>query len=135
MSLSVNSRSPRRGFNLTETLVAMMVLAIAIFGVVSVNAYTLRATKANKNRQIANMIACTQMALVESVLKINFHTPEGNINTPRLRSNQFPDFTFVVEDLGYEDPTQTLRGARTRVFWDEEGVDRTYVLETTFYNY
>lgn len=113
----------------------MLVLLIGIFAIVSVNAYTLRATTGNRNRHIANMIASTELALVESVLKVNFHTPPANINTPRLKSTQFPDFDFVVEDLGYEDPTNLLRAVRSRVFWSEDGVEKTYVLETTFYNY
>ena len=116
-------------------MVAMMVLLIGIFAIVSVNAYTLRATTGNRNRHIANMIASTELALTESVLKVNFHTPAENINTPRLKSTQFPDFDFVVEDLGYEDPTNMLRAVRSRVFWSEDGVEKTYVLETTFYNY
>lgn len=132
MCLSANSR---RGFNLTEVMVAVFFVSMALLSVVSVNAYTLRATEGNQNRQIANGLASGQLAMAESVLKINFHAPPSDINTPRLTSNQFPTFDYVVEDLGYEDPGQNLRGIRVRVFWEEDGVPRTYALATTFYNY
>ena len=133
MFLPANSK--RRGFNLAETMVAMVFLTIAIFGVMSVNQYTLRASQGNRNRQIANMLASTELTIAEAVLKVDFHTPAVAINTVRLRSTQYPSFDFLVEDLGYEDPGQNLRGIRTRVFWNENGVSRTYELATTFYNY
>ena len=71
----------------------------------------------------------------ESVLRVNFHIPSANINTPRMTSKRDPDYDFVVEDLGYEDPGQNLRGIRSRVFWQEDGVQRSYELSTTVYNY
>ncbi len=123
------------GFTLTETMVAMVVLTLALFAVISVNAYTLTATQGNQNRQIANQLACSQMALAESLLKINFHAPPFDINTPRMTSTQFPTFDYVVEDLGYEDTGRTLRAIRIRVFWQEKGVPRDYALASTFYNY
>lgn len=113
----------------------MVFLTIAIFAVISVNTYTLRASQGNRNRQTANLLASTELSLVESVLKVDFHAPASSIETPLLDSTQFPTFQFVVEDLGYEDPTQNLRGVQTRVFWYEDGVQRSYELATTFYNY
>lgn len=114
----------------------MVFITIAIFAVISVNAYTMRATHGNKSRQVANIIAATQLSLVESVLKVDFHAPTTSIATPLMNSTQFPTYQFVVEDLGYEDAgTQMLRGVRTRVFWTEGGMPKSYELATTFYNY
>lgn len=116
-------------------LISLAVLAIAIFGVCSVNTYTNRAAQGNRNRQIANTIASSQLSMAESVLKINFHSDPDGINTPRLTSTQYPTFDFVVEDLGYEDPARNLRAIRSRVFWHENGAARSYELTTTLYNY
>lgn len=134
MFLSANSRS-KRGFNLAEVMVGMIFLTIAIFAVMSVNVYTTRASQGNRNRQTANILAATELSMAESILRVSFHIPAANINTPRLTSTKYPIFDFVVEDLGYEDPGQNLRGIRTRVFWMEDGVQRTYELSTTVYNY
>jgi len=125
----------RKGFNLAEVMVAMVFLTIAIFAVMSVNVYTTRASQGNRNRQIANILASTELSMAESVLRVNFHIPPPNINTPRMTSTKYPEFDFVVEDLGYEDPGQNLRGIRSRVFWQEDGVQRSYELSTTVYNY
>jgi hypothetical protein len=125
-----------RGISLGETLVAMAILVIAVFAALSVNTYCLRAAQGNRNRQIANMLASTEMALVESVLKVNFHAPDSDILTPKIRSSQYPNFTFLVDDVYYEDPGfENLRHVRVRVFWEEKGVDRQYALSTTFYDY
>lgn len=114
----------------------MVFITIAVFAIVSVNAYTMRASHGNRSRQIANIIACTQLSMVEAVLKVDFHAPTTSVATPLLDSTQFPTYQFIVEDLGYEDPsTEMLRGVRTRVFWTEGGVPKTYELATTFYNY
>jgi hypothetical protein len=116
-------------------MIAMLVLVVAIFAIISVNTYTLRAAQGNRSRQVANMIAATELSLAESVLKVNFHAPASAINTVRMTSTRYPEFDFVVEDLGYEDPGKKLRGVRCRVFWGENGVDRSYSLATTFYDY
>lgn len=127
--------SARRGFNLAEVMVAMVFLTIATFAVMSVNVYTTRASRGNRSRQIANTLASTELSMAESLLRVNFHIPAANINTPRMTSGKYPEFDFVVEDLGYEDPGKNLRGIRSRVFWQEDGVQRTYELSTTVYNY
>ena len=119
-------------------MVSMVFLTMAIFAVLSVNSYTLRASQGNRNREIANRIACTQLSVVESILKINFHTPTGSITTPLLVSNQFPEFQYKVEDLGYEDNYvggMNLRRVQCRVFWYAEGVQQGYALWTVLYNY
>ena len=124
-----------KGFNLAEVMVAMVFLTIAMFAVMSVNVYTTRASRGNRSRQIANILASTELSMAESVLRVNFHIPSANINTPRMTSKRYPDYDFVVEDLGYEDPGQNLRGIRSRVFWQEDGVQRSYELSTTVYNF
>jgi len=116
-------------------MVAMVFMTLSIFAVISVNAYTLKATRGNRNRQIANQLASSQLALAESVLKIDFHTPKDNIQTYVLKSDEYPTFTFQVDDLGYEDTTQTLRGVQTTVYWYENGEKKSYELSTTYYNY
>lgn len=113
----------------------MVFLTLAIFAVLSVNAYSLKASLGNRNRQTANMLASSHLSMAESILKVNFHIPPDKINTGRLSSKQYPGFDFIVEDLGYEDPGKNLRAVRVRVFWHEDGVERTYALSTTRYNY
>lgn len=125
----------RRGFNLAEVMVAMVFLTIAAFAILAVNIYTTHAAQMNRNREIANRLATTELSLAESILRINFHLPASSINTVRLTSSQYPGFDFVVEDLGFEDPEQNLRAIRCRVFWNEAGIDRTYELATTLYDY
>jgi hypothetical protein len=138
VSTSTNHRINRvalRGVSLGETLIAMVILTISVFAALSVNTYCLRAAKGNRHRQIANMLATTQMSLVESVLKINFHAPDSDIQTPKIQSTRYPEFQFIVDDVKYEDPGEDLRHVRVRVFWEEKGADREYALSTTFYNY
>ena len=116
-------------------MVAMIFLTIAAFAILSVNVYTTHATQLNRNREIANRLAATELSLAESILRINFHIPAANINTSRMSSNQYPGFDFVVEDLGFEDADQHLRAIRCRVFWKEDRISRTYQLSTTLYDY
>ena len=113
----------------------MVFLTIAAFAILAVNIYTTHAAQLNRNREIANRLAASELSLAESILRVNFHLPASRINTVRLSSNQYPGFDFVVEDLGFEDADQHLRGIRCRVFWNEAGIARTYQLATTLYDY
>jgi hypothetical protein len=124
-----------RGISLGETMIAMVILTISVFAALSVNTYALKAANGNRSRHIANMLASTQMSLVESVLKVSFHAPDSDIETPKFRSTRYPEFTYIVDDVKYEDPGNNLRHVRVRVFWEENGVEREYALATTFYNY
>jgi hypothetical protein len=129
-------RRSARAYSLAEVLVAMFFLIISIFAVISVNTYAAKASRANHNREVANQLAVSQMSVVGSILKVDFHCPPANIETPLIQSTMYPNFRFVVEDFDYEDPnTRSLRPIRVRVFWDEEGSPRNYELTTTFYNY
>lgn len=116
-------------------MAAMLFLTIALFGLMGVNVYTSHATLSNRNRQIANLVASNQLAVADSILRVNFHISSDHINTPRMTSVQYPQFDFVLEDLGFEDAGQRLRGVRSRVFWTEDGMVRSYALATTFYDY
>jgi Tfp pilus assembly protein PilV len=127
--------SRRRGFSLVEVMGAVVILTLALFAVISVNAYILKSTVGSENRQIANTIACNQLAVVESILKVNFRAPSADIATPVLQSSQFPKFSFRINDLGYEDPQQTLRAVSVQVQWEEKGENRVYEIDTTFYGY
>lgn len=123
--------SKRRGFNLCEVMVAMTFLSVAAFAILSVNVYTLHAAQGNRNREIANRLAATELGLAEAVLRINFQASPASITTDRISSSQYPGFDFVVEDLGFEDAEHNLRGVRCRVFWNESGVVRSYQLATS----
>ncbi|MFA5505306.1 MAG: hypothetical protein WC314_03875 [Vulcanimicrobiota bacterium] len=130
------------GFNLVEVMGAGVILTLALFAVISVNSYILKSTVAGEKRQIANTIACSQLAVVESILKVNFHAPTSDIGTEVLQSPEFPDFFFRINDLGFEDDSlgsetvrPTLRAVLVEVFWEEKGEVRSYELETTFYGY
>ncbi len=115
---------------------AVVILTLALFAVISVNSYILKATVGSEKQQIANTIACNQLAVVDSILKINFHAPTEDIGTPVLQSSQFPGFSYRINDLLFEDPGQdTLRAVSVQVFWEEKGVQRDYELATTFYGY
>ncbi len=116
-------------------MAAMVVLALALFAVLSVHVYTLRSTTNNEMQHVANTIACEQMSLVESILKLNFRAPAENIQTPVLQSLQFPEFRFQVFDLGFEDAGQSLRAVAVRVNWNEGGIEHSYELSCTFYDY
>lgn len=137
-SLLISARRDRvrnSGISLGETLIAMVILTIAVFAALSVNTYCLKAAQGNRNRQIANMLATTEMNLVEAVLKVNFHAPDSDVATPKIQSTRYPEFSFIVDDVKYEDPAENLRHVRVRVFWEEKGEEREYALATTFYNY
>ncbi len=137
------SWSSSRAYSLAEVLVSMFMLTISIFAVISVNTFTAKASRTNHNREIANQLAVSQMAVVGSILKVDFHCPPESIETPMIQSTMYPNFTFVVDSYinedtktVYEDPnTRSLRPVRIRVFWNEEGRPQTYALSTTFYNY
>lgn len=128
-------RLKSRGFNLAETMAAMVVLTLALFAVIAVNTYTLRSTDANENQLVANTIAGSQLSLVESILKTDFRVPTESVSTEVFQSAQNPDFYFQITDLGFEDPDRLLRRVSVRVYWKEKGVTRDYELATTFYNY
>jgi prepilin-type N-terminal cleavage/methylation domain-containing protein len=133
MFQSANSKN--RGFNLVETMAAVFILAVALFAVLSVNAYTLRLNASNQRHQTANSIASTQLSIAESILKADFHVPASSIETPLFDSADFPDFSFRIRDLGYEDAARNLRAVAVEVYWEEKKVQKNYVLSATFYNY
>lgn len=124
-----------QGFSLVEVMAALFVLSVAVFAVLSVNAYTLRLNTSQQQLQTANSIASSQLAVVESVLKSDFHASTEAISTPLLQSRDFPEFSFAIIDEGYEDPGQNLRAVTVVVYWDGKGGERDYELSTTFYNY
>lgn len=118
-------------------MAAIFVLVIAIFGVLSVNTFSLRQALQNQNYQIANEIASTQLGLVESLLRRNFHANSSVIETSQdYEVIDRPGFSFAIKDLGYEDsPANNLRAVVVVVTWKEKEVEKSYELETTFYNY
>ena len=116
-------------------MAAVFVLSVALFAVLSVNAYTLRLNSHHQELQTANSIASSQLSIVESVLKTDFHAAPEAVNTPLLQSRDFPEFSFAIQDNGYEDPTQNLRAVTVYVVWDGQGETKEYELSTTFYNY
>ena len=116
-------------------MAALIILTLALFSIISVNAYVLRATSNNENQTIANTIACGQLSIVESILKVDFKVPASSITTPVFKSLQHPEFLFQISDLGFEDPDQLLRRVRVDVHWKEKEMVHKYALETSFYNY
>ena len=128
------SRLPKSkplGFNLAEVLVALLFLTLALFALISVNIYSMRAAQGNRGRQLANLVATTELGEVEAHLKVDFHQP---IAQSVQASPQFPGYRYAIQDLGYENPTHSLRRVQVVVQWDEKGA-RSYELAATFYHY
>lgn len=134
----VNSkaRSLSLGFSLAELMAAMVILTVALFAVISVNASTLRQTRYNERLQTANTIATMQMAIAESVLRMNFQCTSGLIDTPVMASKEFDTFFYQIKDQGFvPGSNQKLRSISVGVLWKEGGIDRRFQLDTTFYDY
>lgn len=91
-----------RGFTIAETMVALVVLSIAVLGLVAVQAYSLRSSQGNKTRHEASEIASAVMASVESRLRKN---PD---DTTIAQTERVP----VREGFEY---TVTTRTAETRL--------------------
>lgn len=124
-------KSKSFGFNLAEVLVAILFLTLALFALISVNVYSLRATQSNRGRQLANLIATTELGEVEARLKVDFHRA---VAAPVHPSSQFAGYRLEVRDLGYENAARSLRRVQVLVYWEEKGA-RSYDLAATFYHY
>lgn len=124
------------GFSLAEVMASILVLTLTVFAVLGVNAITLRQTRYNEGLQTASSIAASTMSLVESVLKVDFKTDPSNISTQVLESPDFKGFKFQVVDGGFVSGSdQKLRTVSVGVSWTDEGIDRRYQIDTTFYDY
>lgn len=124
-----------RGFTLAECMASLLILTLALFAVMSVNAMTLRQTAYNEDAQTANTIACSQMAIAESILKVNFRANSGDINTGTMQSVTFPKFTYQIVDGGFLDSQKKLRAIAVAVYWTDKGTNRNFQLDTVFYDY
>jgi hypothetical protein len=117
-------------------MAAVVVLTLALFAVMSVNAMTLRQTRYNESLQTANTIATSQLAIAESVLKVNFRADTNDIGTGWMQSVTFPDFKYRIVDGGFvAGSNQRLRSLTVVVAWMENGTNRDFQLSTIFYDY
>lgn len=117
-------------------MAAVVVLTLALFAVMSVNAMTLRQTRYNESMQTANTIATSQLAIVESILKVNFRADPDDIGTGWMQSVTFPDFLYRIVDGGFvAGSNQQLRSVTVVVAWKENDTDRNFQLGTIFYDY
>lgn len=121
---------------MAEVMASMVILTLALFAVLSVNAMTLKQATYNENAQTANTIACSQLAIAESVLKVNFRAAPSDVTTPLMGSLAFPKFTYQILDQGFVPGTgDSLRTVAVVVYWEDNGVRRNYQLSTIFYDY
>src|SRR5438105_210758 len=105
-----------RGFTLAEVMVCVLLLAMAVLGLVSVQVYTLNATKSNRGAHTATVISTSVMNDVEHRLHQNFTQSVAQSSTA---VPGFDGFQCAVAE-SFVDTAQTLKQIDTTVFWKDK---------------
>ena len=120
----------KHGVTLTEVMVALSFITIAIFGLLSVNLYAAKGQSASKERQMATVLAVSEMEDAERELRHEFTTNIDKLKTP---STFRPDFEISR--------TATLVGGRPdlkridiNIYWEDKNGPQTHNLWTYFYD-
>lgn len=124
----VRRRDRACGFTLAEVMVALVLLSIAAFGLVSVQIYALGAMEGNRQQATASVIAASEMARIES------GRARGERAAVRARAPVPGQDGFDMEVREEPETTQPgLQRVEVDVFWSDGKIDHHYLLWTWFY--
>ncbi len=117
----------RRGFNLAEVMVSLLLITIAVLGLVSVHIYSARAAQGNRGRHTASLLAASRLHALEEAVRQDFAVSVAAAKAP---DPDQPDYQVeVLETL----PEPTLKRVEVRVSWDSKEGPQRYDLWTLFY--
>jgi prepilin-type N-terminal cleavage/methylation domain-containing protein len=119
-----------KGFTLTEVMVALAFLTIAIFGLVSSKIYAARAQQVTKERQAANVLAISELEAKERILRHDFTT---KVALPRGPVPGNPDFEKEVLESNAEGRAD-LRRVEVILYWEDKNGPQRHSLWTYFYD-
>ncbi|GMU53375.1 MAG: hypothetical protein AMXMBFR33_25210 [Candidatus Xenobia bacterium] len=108
------------GFSLTEVMVGLLFLTIAVFGVIAAYFITLRAEAKDDGLYTAVLVAQTELNRVEMQLKANF---SQNVAHPPVPVPGHPGYQVAVAQQPGPDPELTR--VEAQVTWsDRQGPHR-----------
>lgn len=120
----------RRGFTLGEVVVAVAVLAIAVLALVTVQAYALRATVANREQLMASEIAGSVMAGLQAQFSGEF----PSVALPRTPVAGRDGFEYEVIEAFEDPPDNVLKRVTVKVYYKDRSGDHVYTLWTFFHD-
>ncbi|MGE0492342.1 MAG: prepilin-type N-terminal cleavage/methylation domain-containing protein [Vulcanimicrobiota bacterium] len=113
----------KRGFTLSEVMVAIMLISIALLALVSMQAHTLRSEGMTQQRHQASVIAGSYLAQAEASLESDF---DRDVSKPRQTADD-PDFEVEVNQQPLE---PDLQAVTVRVLWREKQGWMDYVVRS-----
>ena len=117
--------SPKKAFSLTEVMAAIVLITIALFGLISIQAHTSRSQNFNRKRHFAMTLAASRLAETEAKLEDDFTLDVAQVLAP---DPEFPDFSVEISATE-EASSPNLKKIVTRVVWKEQQGRLNYKLE------
>lgn len=118
----------RRGLNLAEVMVSLLLISIAVLGLVSVHLYSARAAQGNRSRHTASVLAASTMHQTEERVRQDFSV---SVASPRQAHPEAAGYEYeILETL----PEPTLKRVEVRVFWQTREGAQQYAIWTMFYD-
>ncbi|HET7500572.1 MAG TPA: prepilin-type N-terminal cleavage/methylation domain-containing protein [Kofleriaceae bacterium] len=118
-------RAPRRrgerGFTMIEVMIALLLTAVAVMGVLGVYMVQARASSASRHSSEAAFLAQDQLEQLRTQVAVAATGSDANVNERGLASGIFTRSWSTTLGPGYVDIAVT-------VTWSEDGVARRFVL-------
>ncbi|MBS2038200.1 prepilin-type N-terminal cleavage/methylation domain-containing protein [bacterium] len=109
----------RRAFTLAEVLVFIAIVSIAVLGVFSIQALSLRYTQYNRSRHTAVTLLASTLSASQCQLERAFYADPSHPRTPSETEGFETAVISVYEpDLG---PASNLRRVEAFVYWKDAG--------------
>lgn len=119
-------KSSQHAFSLSEVMVGLMVIVIALFALMALQAYTLRVQKFSEERHRAVSLATSRMVRVEAALDEDFEADPSGVLTP---DPEYPEVSLeVIVEPGL---SEDIKDIRVRAVWQEDRGQLSYHLENS----
>lgn len=113
-------------------MIALLFLTIGIFGLVSVHIYAAKAQSVSAERQIASVLAVSELQAAERKLRHDFNERVPvSISRAQLATNpQFEREVLVEPVSGYT----TLKRVEVKLYWEDKGGPKVHQTWTYVYD-
>jgi Tfp pilus assembly protein PilX len=120
------------GFTLAEVMIALLFLTVAIFGLISVHIYAARAQSVSEERQVASVLAVSELQAAERKLRHDFNERVPvTIKRARLATNpEFEREVLVQPVVGYS----TLKRVEVNLYWQDQNGPKQHQIWTYIYD-
>lgn len=123
--MAISGRSSTWGFNLAEVMVAFMLIVIALFALISMQAHSMKSQTGSREAHLASILASSLLAEAEAKLESDFSDDPSRLSSPVAEHPEY-EAEVVVTVLNSE-----LKKIEVEVKWSDGPSVARRSVETT----